>query len=610
MPETMSPDLMLAATRGPAPTTSIGDLIRQQQQAHLQQLAAQQQLQAGAMELRKQQQAYNDEQRYRQIVMANAAPSTLGAAAQGQPPPLGVNPTTGRPSVRIDDGATPGATPEQAPQQQAPPPQQMPQPGDVAPASYDYTGAIRQLRAAGLHQQADALYATMLKQDQEKATAEKDRAQAFNDTATGQEKHNTLLYQATSYLMSQPDEQSMAAAWPQVLGHLNQQGAKLDPNMPFPGAQWLANEHGVAQTQVQKDQQAKELRDQQLFQPQLDKAKADARIAVANAGVDENKLKLIQNANPQEYKDVIDQIAPPGVKGNAALNSRMTAQVNFALKRGDIAGAQAAMTAGAAEMGALEKATDPRVQANKVSLTIANTQARADANLSASGMTPDDFARAGEQYARTGVMPPMGRDSATRGRISHMANEWARNEGLSPAEVVQMQAAYAGDKESLKKFQTQRDQIVSFESAAKKNIDLFLDQAKQLPDSGIPWLNTPLRLLDEKLVGRDFMPAIRAAQRVMNNEVAKVTGGGGLGGVLSDSARHDIDELNGKDITFPAAVKLANVMKQDMANRHGSMDSTLSDIKSRIGGGGASGGGSTATKRFNLKTGQIEDIPQ
>ncbi len=189
----------------------------------------------------------------------------------------------------------------------------------------------------------------------------------------------------------------------------------------------------------------------------------------------------------------------------------------------------------------------------------------------------------------------------------HAGNEWARGEGLSPADVVAMQAAYAGDKESLKKFQTSRDQIVSFEGAAKKNIDLFLGQATQLVDKGVPWINTPLRLLDEKLVGADYMPAVRAAQRVMNNEVAKVTGGGGLSGVLSDSARHEIDDLNGKDITFAAAVKLANVMKQDMANRHDSMDATLSDIKSRIGGGASGGGGAVKVDgTYNPKTGKIE----
>jgi hypothetical protein len=178
----------------------------------------------------------------------------------------------------------------------------------------------------------------------------------------------------------------------------------------------------------------------------------------------------------------------------------------------------------------------------------------------------------------------MGRDSITRGRIAHYANQWARDNGLSAADLVTMQAAYAGDKESLKKFQAQRDQIASFEQTAQKNLDLFLGLAGKIPDTGIPWLNRPLRDLNQNLVGSENMAAVNAARQVANNEIAKVTSGGGLGGVLSDSARNEVAGYNPNNATFAQTKAVANILKQDMANRHQSMDATLSDIKSRIGG--------------------------
>jgi hypothetical protein len=212
--------------------------------------------------------------------------------------------------------------------------------------------------------------------------------------------------------------------------------------------------------------------------------------------------------------------------------------------------------------------------------------ATAGARADAAGLTDDDYSRAGEQYIRTGVMPAVGRDSLTRGRIVKAGNQFARDNGLSPSDVITMQAAYAGDKDSLKKFQAQRDQIVSFEQTAQKNLDLFLGLASKIPDTGVPWLNTPIRKLDSSIVGSENMAAVNAARQIANNEIAKVTSGGGLSGVLSDSARHEVEGYNPQNATFAQTKAVANILKQDMANRHGSMDATLSDIKARIGGGG------------------------
>jgi hypothetical protein len=323
---------------------------------------------------------------------------------------------------------------------------------------------------------------------------------------------------------------------------------------------------------TEKDQAAT-----QKDQADLPRVRADAEIA-------QNKLRMIQNAKPDDYMALVDQIAPPSVKENSALNQRTKSQVQFYLSKGNLEGAQTVLTNAANEVRQLEVATDPRVQANKVNLTIANADARANANITNSGMTPDDFKSAGEQYARTGVMPPMGRDTATRGRIMHEAQAWARDNGLGPSDLVSMQAAYSGDKESLKKFQTQRDQIVSFENTASKNLDQFLQAASKIPDTGVPWLNTPVRMLDEKLVGSANMAAVNAARQIANNEIAKVTSGGGLSGVLSDSARHEISGFNPANATLPQILAVAKVLKQDMANRHGSMDAMLGDIKGRISG--------------------------
>lgn len=310
----------------------------------------------------------------------------------------------------------------------------------------------------------------------------------------------------------------------------------------------------------------------------------------------ENKLNIMKNTSPADIMALVDQVVPPDIKENAALNARTKALANAAMKRGDVEGAKDAIKQAAAEVRQLEVATDPRIKANKIEISAATGAARANAIADAAGLTVDDYQRAGEQYMRTGIMPAMGRDSVTRGKIVHAGNNWARDNGFSAADIVTMQAAYAGDKESLKKFKVQRDQIVSFEQTAQKNLDLMLAAGQKLIDTGSPLLNKPLREIARTGLGSDAQAAFDAAQLIANNEVAKVTSGGGLGGVVSDTAKREMQDAMGKNPTIGNMMAVAKILKQDMANRHQSMDATLEDIKSHIGwqpgatGAGGNGG--------------------
>jgi hypothetical protein len=324
---------------------------------------------------------------------------------------------------------------------------------------------------------------------------------------------------------------------------------------------------------------------QEMAPFQLTQAQQTARETTLKADELQRKLDMIKNTKPSDVLALVDQVVPPDVKANRSLNLRTKFMVTARLNQGDLAGAQDVIKTAAAEMRQLEVATDPRVQAGRIAVTVAGAAGRANAIADAAGLTDDDYQRAGEQYIRTGVMPALGRDSVTRARIVKAGNQYARDNGLNPQDVVTMQAAYAGDKESLKKFQAQRDQIVSFEQTAQKNLDLFLNLASKIPDTGVPWLNTPLRNLNANLIGSENMAAVNAARNIANNEIAKVTSGGGLGGVLSDSARHEVAGYNPQNATFAQTKAVAAILKQDMANRHGAMDATLSEIRGRIGGG-------------------------
>jgi hypothetical protein len=196
-------------------------------------------------------------------------------------------------------------------------------------------------------------------------------------------------------------------------------------------------------------------------------------------------------------------------------------------------------------------------------------------------ITPEGYNMLGEQYRTTGQLPTFGRGPA--GQIqANIVNQTgaATNGQFNPGAT---KAEFHADSASLTSLQKQRDAVVTFEKTAGANLDQFVKLAQRLPDSGTPWVNTPLRLLNDKLVGNEWAPAVNAARAIANNEIAKVTSNPGLAGALSDSARHEVAEYNPQNATLKQTLHLAQVLRQDMANRRKFFDEGIAEIKGRIG---------------------------
>jgi hypothetical protein len=222
-------------------------------------------------------------------------------------------------------------------------------------------------------------------------------------------------------------------------------------------------------------------------------------------------------------------------------------------------------------------------------------------------LTPEALDMAAQQFASTGQMPNVGRSGAVRAQIINQAAT-----KYPKVDLATNAAAYKANQDSLQKLQSNLDSVTAFESTANKNLDLFLDQAKKVVDSGSPFLNTPLRMINQKMLGSSDQAAYSAARQVAVNEIAKVTSNPGLSGQLSDSARHEIDTFNPQNATLGQTYKVAQVLRQDMANRHESYSEQISAIKQRLGnsttGGNAPGGGSSGLtvtapngKTYNFK---------
>lgn len=210
--------------------------------------------------------------------------------------------------------------------------------------------------------------------------------------------------------------------------------------------------------------------------------------------------------------------------------------------------------------------------------TMGTSPAVAAISVGANLLTGDALDQNADRYNSTGVLPSGMRSP---GMAASIINRAAERSGGKP--LAANSAEYKANLASYENVTKTLDTLTGFENAAVKNIDMFKQLTSKLPDSGVPWINTPLRKLDEKAVGAEWMPTINAAREIANREVARVTNDPKLSGVLSDSARQEVSSLNPKDATFAQIMHVTDLMKQDMANVHSTLGQQKGDIGKRLG---------------------------
>lgn len=200
-----------------------------------------------------------------------------------------------------------------------------------------------------------------------------------------------------------------------------------------------------------------------------------------------------------------------------------------------------------------------------------------------STMHDEAINQAADRYFETGVLPSLGMGNAAaadKRAIMDRASE--RHPGGS---LSYNTAAFAANKNTLTKLQNQSSAIAAFENTASKNLKQFEDLAAKVPDTGVPWLNTPVRLLNQQLVGSANMAAVNAARQVALTEISRVVSNPNLTGALSDSAREEVLGLVPQNATLKQIQRVANVLRTDMQNRRQSIDEQKSDIEKRLGKG-------------------------
>lgn len=272
-----------------------------------------------------------------------------------------------------------------------------------------------------------------------------------------------------------------------------------------------------------------------------------------------------------------------------------------------------------AKARAMMQTTQQRQQAEAAEQARAETERHhramesGNVDIAATDLSPDALNMMADNFATTGVMPPLGMGkSATELRRKIINKAAERNPDLAGN-----RAAFTSNLQSLNNLQKQRDAIGAFEQTAMKNIDLFLKTVKPIIDTGSPWLNQPFRTATRTATGDPNFLKFQAARRVAVNEIAKITSNPNLSGALSDSARHEVESFIPENATAKEIVAVLNVLKQDIGNRVQSMDEQIGAIKQRISPRASRDqipnpivdSGKTTTVRMRAPNGQVKDIP-
>jgi hypothetical protein len=156
-------------------------------------------------------------------------------------------------------------------------------------------------------------------------------------------------------------------------------------------------------------------------------------------------------------------------------------------------------------------------------------------------------------------------------------------------------AEYKANADSLKKLTGTFNNVTAFENTAGKNLDNFLSQAQKAIDTGLPILNMPARSIAGRL-GSDQQAAFDAARTTALTEISKVlSSANASSGVVSDSARHEVESLIKPDATLGQIMSAAKILKQDMANRHTAYADQIDALKKRLGSKSAPTEGATGT---------------
>ena len=182
-------------------------------------------------------------------------------------------------------------------------------------------------------------------------------------------------------------------------------------------------------------------------------------------------------------------------------------------------------------------------------------------------------------YSKTGQLPAMGMGKGGAQVRSKILNYAAHN--FPALDVAANRADQRKNERALTDLQKLYDASTAFEQTAIKNADVMEQAMQGIPDTGTKFGNKAARLLAAQL-GDPKVAAFNTALETVKPEFARLLSSPGASGMLTDTARREMQAIIGGDLTIPQMRKSLGILKRDAMNRRQAYSNQIDQIRARL----------------------------
>lgn len=173
------------------------------------------------------------------------------------------------------------------------------------------------------------------------------------------------------------------------------------------------------------------------------------------------------------------------------------------------------------------------------------------------------------QYASFGQAGQSKRDQINQGIAAKL-----KAAGMTPGDLVRARASAKGELTSINKMTVQQNALDTFEGLAKANGQRALDLIEQVDSTGIPLIERRKRLADRAL-GDPNAAELLSVLRTFQTEASRIISNPDLKGVVSDSARHEIQDIAPDGMSADQARRVINRLFTEFDIRRSLIAQTL-----------------------------------
>jgi len=186
------------------------------------------------------------------------------------------------------------------------------------------------------------------------------------------------------------------------------------------------------------------------------------------------------------------------------------------------------------------------------------------------------------------VLANVGRGTQGAKDLRAVLNKMAANEKTAPGGpgIAATRAGFASDRKALDKLVPQFDALEAFENSVLAQGKVLVQLAKKVDTTGIPVAERWIRAGRQSVAGDTDVADFNTQLRLFKTEAARAITNPNLTGILSDSARHEMDEFLPSGATGKQVERVVSRIEADAKLRKKSYQEQIDTIKERLAGDG------------------------